>query len=239
MTASSTDPATGEHEAPGGRSAFTELEDRLPDAEPARVPKWTLAALSRALEDEYEFQSRAGVVLAAFQRVTNYRTEERRWRALAAQAELAVVLADFRDPAQVPARPIEVPLGKGHPLRREWVLVCDAVGFTACIAARELPGQPGASERQRLFEAIWTMRSDAVRTAARVLLVPAERTFPSLRASVPVRIRDHQTPLEEIAPRARRELRTRFTQYATATRSRRRGAPPAGFEEAWGRAEGG
>lgn len=238
MTGPSSDPTAGELGAPGGRSAFTELEDRLPDAEPARVPKWTLAALSRALEDEYEFQSRAGVALAAFQRVSHYRTEERRWRALAAEAELAVVLADFRDPSQVPGRPIEIPLSAEHPLRREWVLVCDAVGFAACIAARELERQPRGSDRERLFEAIWTMRSDAVRSAARALLAPAERAFPSVRASVPVRIRDHQTPLEAIAPRARRELRRRFTQYATGTRSRRRGTPPAGFEDAWSRAEG-
>ena len=239
MTGPSSDPPTGELEAPAGRSVFTELQDRLPDAEPATVPKWALAALSRALEDEYAFQSRAGVALAAFQRERNYRAEERRWRALAAQAELAVVLADFREPSRTPVRPIEIPLNEQHPLRREWVLVCDAVGFTACIAAREFEERPGGSERERVFEAIWTMRSDAVRAAARALLAAVEQVLPSLRASVPVRIRDHQTPLEAVAPRARLELRSRFTQYATGTRSRRRGNPPAGFEDAWSRAEGG
>lgn len=239
MTEPSSEHAEGEFGAPGGRSVFTELGDRLPDAEPARVPRWTLAALSRALEDEYLFQSRAGVALAAFQLESHYRVQERRWRALAAESELAVVLADFRDASQVPARPIEVPLRAQDPLAREWVLVCDCVGFTVCIAARELDGQPGGSERQSLFEAVWTMRSDAVRSVARNLLAPVERVFPGIRASVPVRIRDPQTPPEAIAARARRELLTRFMQYATGTRSRRRGTPPAGFEEAWARAEGG
>ena len=223
---------------PAGRSVFTELRDRLPDAEPAAVPRWTLAALSNAVEDEYVFQSRPGVTLAAFQRERDYRAQERRWRALAAQAELAVVLADFRDPGEVPARPVEVPLAAQDPLRREWVVVCDCAGFSACIAARELGGQPEGSERQRLAEAIWTMRSDAVRSAARLLLAPAERAFPRIRASVPARIRDPQTPPEAILPRARRDLATRFMRYATGTRSRRRGAPPAGFEEAWAWAEG-
>lgn len=239
MTGPSSEHPGGSFGAPGGRSVFTELGDRLPDAEPARVPRWTLTALSRALEDEYVFQERSGVALAAFQRESHYRAQERRWRALAAQAELAVVLADFRDPSPVAARPVEVPLGDQDPLRQEWVVACDCLGFTACIAARELDTPTAGSERQRQFEAVWTMRSDAVRSAARGLLAPAEGVFPALRARVPVRIRDPQTPPESIAPRARRELRDRFMQYAAGTRSRRAGSPPAGFEEAWARAEGG
>jgi len=238
MTEASSEHAERGTGALEGRSVFTELRDRLPGASPAEVPRWTLAALSRALEDEYLFQSRPGVALAAFQRERYYRAEERRWRALAAQAELAIVLADFRDPAQVPARPVEVPLEQRDPLRHEWVVACDCVGFTACIAARELGEQPADSERQRLFEAVWTMRSDAVRPAARVLLAPAERAFPALRAGVPERIRDLQAPPEAILPRARRDLARRFVQYATGTRSRRRGGPPPGFEEAWAWAEG-
>ena len=238
MTGASSEDAQALTGTAGGRSVFTELRDRLPDATPAEVPRWTLAALSRALEDEYLFQSRAGVLLAAFQRERDYRTQERRWQALASQAELAVVLADFRDAAHVAARPVEAPLGDRDPLRREWILACDCVGFTACIAARELGKRPQGSERERLFEAVWTMRSDAVRPAARVLLAPAERAFPRIRASVPTRIRDPQTPAEPILARARRDLASRFMQYATGTRSRRRGAPPPGFEEAWAWAEG-
>ena len=49
----------------------------------------------------------------------------------------------------------------------EWVVVCDAVDFPAVVTAWELPGQTGVSDRQRVFETIWTVHPRAVRDAAR------------------------------------------------------------------------
>ncbi len=67
------------------------------------------------------------------------------------------------------------------PMRREWSLVCDAPDHAALLAAWELPGQSDVPDRDRVFEAIWTLEPRAVRDAARVcarlsdLLDPASR----------------------------------------------------------------
>ena len=45
------------------------------------------------------------------------------------------------------------------PMRREWVVVCDAPDYPAMLTAWELPGQSTVPDRQRLFEAIWTGRA--------------------------------------------------------------------------------
>lgn len=53
-------------------------------------------------------------------------------------------------------------------MRREWAVVCDALDSTAALSAWELPGQSEVPDRQRIFEAIWTVDPLAVRDAARV-----------------------------------------------------------------------
>jgi hypothetical protein len=53
-------------------------------------------------------------------------------------------------------------------MRREWAIVCDAVDLPACLAAWELPGQTTVADRDRIFEAVWTIEPQAVRDAARV-----------------------------------------------------------------------
>ncbi len=52
-------------------------------------------------------------------------------------------------------------------MRREWTVVCDAADYPAMLTAWELPGQSTVADRQRLFEAIWTVEPSAVRSAAR------------------------------------------------------------------------
>lgn len=53
------------------------------------------------------------------------------------------------------------------PMAREWAVVCDAPDHAALLTAWELPGQTGVRDRDRLFEAIWSVEPVAVRTAAR------------------------------------------------------------------------
>ena len=52
-------------------------------------------------------------------------------------------------------------------MRREWAVVCDSADLTACLSAWELPGQGNVPDRDRVFEAIWTVEPLAVRDAAR------------------------------------------------------------------------
>ena len=54
-------------------------------------------------------------------------------------------------------------------------MVCDARDAAAALTAWELPGQDGVPDRDRLFEALWTVDPVAVRDAARVCARVAQR----------------------------------------------------------------
>ncbi len=81
-----------------------------------------------------------------------------------------------------------VPLAGGDPLREEWAVVCDSPAFAAVLSAWEPPGQPRHPDREREFEAVWTLDPAPVRTAARVCLDLAEAAgvdgVPDLRAAL-------------------------------------------------------
>ena len=54
-------------------------------------------------------------------------------------------------------------------------MVCDAADYPAMLTAWELPGQSTVPDRQRLFEAIWTVEPAAVRDAARACAQVAQQ----------------------------------------------------------------
>jgi len=156
------------------------------------LKKPALGAVTTAIEDECLAQARRPVLIGAFQQGRFYRQSEARWQELARTAEQSVVFADFevgRAPADHPAphpagHPTEVPLPADSPVRREWALVCDAPGFTACVAGWELPSPPDAPDSERRFETIWTLDPGPVRAAARVAIALLRKVDPGLSDSV-------------------------------------------------------
>ncbi len=131
--------------------------------------KSTLIALSRAIEHEALALAAAPVLFGAFQHEAFYRAVEPRYRELAAQAEVAVVFADFASERRPPRGPIEIPIRADAVLGNEWAVVIDAPGYSAALMAWEqLDGadddRPKGSERR--FEAIWTLDPIATRKAA-------------------------------------------------------------------------
>lgn len=157
--------------APRATSVFAELRRRHPALVVQRLHKRTLVALSRAIEDECFAAGEAPVVFGAFQRSRFYRPSSARWAELARVARTAIVFADQwpeSDAAAAAAGPVRVTLPENAAMRREWVVVCDGGESTACLAAWELPGQGAVPDRERLFEAVWTLDPAAVRDAARV-----------------------------------------------------------------------
>lgn len=162
--------------APAAPSVFAELRRHHPTLAPYRLKKSTLLALSWALEDEFCARAAAPVLFGGFQEERFFRPSAARWRELARVARNAIVFADFPGlvepgPPQVEAttaRPARVPLGEDAPMRREWLVVCDAPDLAACLSAWELPGQTLVPDRDREFEAVWTIDPRAVRDAARV-----------------------------------------------------------------------
>lgn len=158
---------------PGAPSVYAALRRLYPGLQPQRLRKSTLIALSWAIEDECCMRAEPSVIFGGFQTERNYRASEGRWTELARISKSVMVFAEFddgtelADEAESAASATLVNLPPDAPMRREWAVVCDAPNYPAMLTAWELPGQSTVPDRQRLFEAIWTVEPAAVRDAAR------------------------------------------------------------------------
>lgn len=156
------------HDEVPERSVFAGLRRRRPDLEPQVLRKRTLLALTRAIEDECCARSTRPILFAGFQRQKFYRQSRVRWAELARTAESVVIFADFPSGPAEGDRPLEVPLPVDAPMRREWVLICDAPDHPACLTGWEHPDTGDGSDADRRFETLWTVDPRAVRDAARI-----------------------------------------------------------------------
>ena len=154
---------------PESPSIFAELRRWHPSLAAHRLRKSTLIALSWAIEDECCAKADRPVLFGAFQRADFYARSAARWTELARVARSTIVFAhDWSETATDAGGPLRARLSETDPMRREWAVVCDAQDSTACLSAWELPGQTTVPDRQRIFEAVWTIDPIAVRDAARV-----------------------------------------------------------------------
>ena len=149
-------------------SFFAALLAAEPGLRSHTLGKRALGAVTAAIEDECLAQARRPVLMGAFQRARFYRQSEARWQELGRTAERAVVFADFERSRILGARPDEVALPTDSPVLREWALVCDAPGFSACVAGWELPSPPETATADRSFETVWTLDPVSVRAATSV-----------------------------------------------------------------------
>ncbi len=175
--------AVQETESLGTPSIFAGLRKSRPELAPYPVPKRLLVPISHAMEDECSARGGGAVLVGSFQRETFYRQAEPRWRSFARTAELSVVLGDFPEPRSPRNGPVEIPIDRSHPLSREWAIVCDGPGVSACLAGWQRPGTSG--DGQRVFEMLWSVEPDVVRDAARIGLELASAQWPGLRERIP------------------------------------------------------
>jgi DICT domain-containing protein len=146
-----------------------------------RLRKRTLIALSRAIEDQTMASASRPLVLGAFQRERHYRKVEHRYHRLAQMSDLAAVFADFAAVAGGDGRPTEVPIGADATLGHEWAVVVDAPGLSVCLYSWEPPVQtPPADDRERVFEAFWTLDPGVVRAASRAGAACARESSPEV-----------------------------------------------------------
>jgi DICT domain-containing protein len=141
--------------------------------QPQRLKKSTLIALSWAIEDECCARAESPMIFGSFQEERFFRAAQERWTELARIARSTMAFADFCESPVPVAGTTLVHLPGDAPMRREWVVVCDAPDYPAMLTAWELPGQSTVSDRKRLFEGIWTVEPAAVRTAARACALVA------------------------------------------------------------------
>jgi DICT domain-containing protein len=198
---------------------------------PAQVlRKSTLSALSRAIEHEALIRADRPVVIASFQREGFYRVVERRYRRLARQAEIALVLADFPAVRHPAGGPSEIPIDLDEPLGNQWAVIIDAPGYAACLVGWEQPAATTPPDEQRRFEALWTLDPEVTRHAARATVPIAARHDPSLAARLAA-VLDHrplafQTPAPALTALANRALAyvEASRPPSTSSRSRRSAA---------------
>ncbi len=152
---------------PSAPSVYAEMRRTYPTLQPQRLKKSSLIALSWAIEDECCARAESPMIFGSFQEERYFRAGQERWTELARIARSTMAFADFGDSPVPVAGTSLVHLPDDAPMRREWVVVCDAPDYPAMLTAWELPGQSTVPDRKRLFEAIWTVEPAAVRTAAR------------------------------------------------------------------------
>jgi MerR family transcriptional regulator, light-induced transcriptional regulator len=169
-------------------SVYAALRHRRPDLEPRRLPKPFMLALSHAIEDESLARADRPLLFASFQRERFYRREERRWIELARGAELTAIFADFARARAPRGRPAEVPIDRGHPLTREWAIVCDAPHHGVCLAGWEPPSATSVPDGRRTFEAVWSVEPGVVREAARVCAGIAAAVRPAVGEAARARL---------------------------------------------------
>ena len=192
--------ASGSTDRPSIYGAIAAGDDPVPAR---RLRKSTLLAISRAIEDETLARAAGPVVVGAFQSVRNFEAVEHRYTRLAHNADACVVFADFDDVRERPGHPTEVPITPDDALGNEWAVVVDAPGYAACLLAWETPESQRDEhlpDRDRRFEALWTLDPRIVRRAALVGAALASRAGADLGAGLDDLLRDRPLAFEAPTP---------------------------------------
>ena len=180
-----------------------------------RLRKRTLLEISRAIEDETLARAAGPVVIGAFQSVRNFHGVQHRYDRLARTADACVVFADFDGVRERAGHPTEVPISPQDVLGNEWAVVIDAPGYAACLLAWETPESQRDDhlpDRERRFEALWTLDPRVVRRAALVGAALAARAGVDEGERLEARLRDRPLAFEAPAP-ALTSLTNRIVGY--------------------------
>ncbi len=192
--------AAGSTDRPSIYGAIAGGDDPVPAQ---RLRKRTLTAISRAIEDETLARAAGPVVIGAFQSVRNFEAVEHRYARLARAADACIVFADFASVRERPGRPTEIPIAPEDALGNEWAVVVDAPGYAACLLAWETPESQRDDhlpDRDRRFEALWTLDPRIVRRAALVGAGLAARGGAELGERLEAMLRDRPLAFEAPAP---------------------------------------
>jgi MerR family transcriptional regulator, light-induced transcriptional regulator len=167
---------------------------------PQLLHKSTLIAISHAIEDETLARAAGPVVVGAFQHERHYRKVEHRYRRLAQVADACLAFADFAEPGGGDGEPVRLPIAADDALGNEWAVIVDAPGFAASLVAWEQPGTGGGAERERRFEAIWTLDPEAARRACRTAARMAAAIDPATGERLDALLADRPLALEQPVP---------------------------------------
>jgi MerR family transcriptional regulator, light-induced transcriptional regulator len=176
------------------QSIFAGIRRHHPGLRVHILNKRILLAVTRAIEDECGARAQHPVLLGSFQRQRFYRSAAPRWADLARTAEQTVIFADFGRSRLLPGPVAEVRVPEDSPLRREWALICDAPDTPACVTAWERPGQDRCRDQDRMFEVLWSVDPQVVRSAARIGTGLAAAAIPEITERLAARLREEPDP---------------------------------------------
>ncbi|MCW3006871.1 MAG: MerR family transcriptional regulator [Solirubrobacterales bacterium] len=185
--------------------------------QPQLLRKATLVAMSRAIEDEAMMNAAAPITFGAFQEQRFYRHVEARWRRMAQRADAVTVFADF-DEISRDAGVLQLPIAPQDALGDEWIVVVDAPGYAACLVAWEPERgveRGGPADRDRRFEAIWTVDPGVTRRAAHAAARLVERKAPEEGERLSLLLADRPLAMQPVAP-ALTALTNRIVAYVEA-----------------------
>jgi DICT domain-containing protein/signal transduction histidine kinase len=154
-------------------SLFTDLLRDLPYLQSQTYFKYSLTALSHALEDLVLAGEDAPLVIANFQQERFYRQEIQRYQQISQHTDQVYVLAapESESGFSGDEAPYEViPLAPSDVLTREWHLVIIGKRYSACLICREQPNATVSIDPMRSFEGFWNFDRQASVYAARLLL---------------------------------------------------------------------
>jgi DICT domain-containing protein len=177
-----------------GPSIFAGVRRQHPDLRVHVLDKAMLLALTWAIEDECCARAQRPVLIGSFQRQRFYQAAAPRWADLARSAEQTVIFADFERSRLRDGSVAEIPIPPDSPLRREWSLVCDAPDLPACVTGWEHLGQDECRDTDRVFEVLWSVDPQVVRTAARIGTAPATAAFPAMAGPLEARLSGEPGP---------------------------------------------
>ena len=206
------------------RSIYSALRDAAPELAPRRVSRTTMLAVSRAIEDECCARAAAPFLLAAFQEPKAYEPARSRWQELSRTATDAIVLATFEASHRRRNGPTEVAISRRSPLVREWAVICDAPGASACLVGWETTHDQ-RDVRPR-FEAVWSVEPRVVRAAALAGLTLARTAAPDLR--LPLTADVAAVPLDRFDPARLVALTDRIIGNLDRAAARGRRPSPSG-----------
>jgi DICT domain-containing protein len=205
------------------QSIFARLRRLHPGQRVHVLNKAILVAVSKAIEDECCARAQRPVLLGSFQHQRFYQAAALRWADLARSAEQTLVFADFERVRHLPGPLTEIPVSGKSPLRREWALVCDAPDHPACVAGWEHPGQGQRRDQDRIFEVLWSVDPQVVRSAARIGTGLAAVAAPELHRQLEARLSGEPGPSSADLRRASSLLERTLDYVATTSRPDPRG----------------
>ncbi len=113
------------------------------------------------------------------------------------------MFADFPALRERDGHPTEIPITRDDALGNEWAVVVDAPGYAVCLLAWETPESSRDDhlpDRERIFEALWTLDPRVVRRAVARGSRARRARRPALGERLEQMLRDRPLPYEAPVP---------------------------------------